>query len=85
MTDKTDDGGPAFPVHETPESTDYHGMTLRQYFAAKAMQGELAAMNAMTNTPDGGLCMAISDDDLDANVRHWYRIADAMIRAGAAK
>ncbi len=39
MTDHTnqDDGGPAFPV---PEMTG--GMSLRDYFAAAALQGELA-------------------------------------------
>jgi len=31
-------GGPAFPHHEL----DHHGMTLRDYFAAKAMEGMLA-------------------------------------------
>ena len=43
-----DDGGPAFPHTETWEGVagtvtqDYLGMTLRDYFAAKAMQGMLA-------------------------------------------
>ena len=38
MTDKT--GGPAFPFEVN--FTQYTGMTLRDYFAAKAMQGMLA-------------------------------------------
>ena len=44
MSDK-DTGGPAFPraVREADGSTTYwHGMTLRDYFAAMAMQGLLA-------------------------------------------
>lgn len=36
VTIEIDDGGPAFP------STDTSGMSLRDYFAAKAMQGMLA-------------------------------------------
>jgi hypothetical protein len=91
MTDKIDDGGPAFPVARQPPQTNYRnevvvpggvvipGMTLRQYFAAKAMQGELAAM------VDSGLAIDISDENLDQLAQHWHRIADAMIRAGAAK
>jgi hypothetical protein len=36
-------GGPAFPVIGAPGAPeDYPGMTLRDYFAAKAMQGLLA-------------------------------------------
>jgi hypothetical protein len=31
-------GGPAFPVPGLHENNDYDGMTLRDYFAAKAMQ-----------------------------------------------
>ena len=31
------DGGPAFPLKD-PRTCDYHGMSLRDYFAAKAMQ-----------------------------------------------
>ena len=34
MSDRT--GGPAFPTHYTNQA---RGMTLRDYFAAKAMQG----------------------------------------------
>ena len=34
-------GGPAFPTEHTDTSGLYDGMTLRDYFAAKAMQGIL--------------------------------------------
>lgn len=39
-----DEGGPAFPSAKPPEcwGDDDRGMTLRDYFAAKAMQGMLA-------------------------------------------
>lgn len=39
-------GGPAFPVQSIyveDQETNSHGMTLRDYFAAKAMQGLLAS------------------------------------------
>jgi hypothetical protein len=41
----THTGGPAFPVQSVyieDQETNSHGMTLRDYFAAKAMQGLLA-------------------------------------------
>ena len=34
-----DTGGPAFPYLETGDCGQREGMTLRDYFAAKAMQG----------------------------------------------
>jgi hypothetical protein len=43
----TKTGGPAFPVQSVyieDQETNSHGMTLRDYFAAKAMLG-LMAMN----------------------------------------
>lgn len=49
-----DTGGPAFPCH--PEiihhRDDFAGMTLRYYFAAKAMQGFLTAEYASTYRPE---------------------------------
>lgn len=71
MSNKT--GGPAFPysgVHKGEKVNlivDSHGMTLRDYFAAKAMQGRLA-------NPDW-LC---SDERTASEA---YQIADAMLRA----
>jgi len=56
------DGGPAFPVTDWRESS---GMTLRDYFAAAALQGMCAA------TDRTGPCDAYA---LDA-----YAFADAMI------
>jgi len=53
-------GGPAFPV----------SMTLRDYFAAKAMQGILA-----THPPAS---------ELGTFVQYAYRIADAMLKAREA-
>lgn len=41
MTEK--DGGPAFPVENGPDTGYSPGMYLRDYFAAKAMQGILSS------------------------------------------
>jgi hypothetical protein len=38
-----DTGGPAFPARHLHLGPNEHGMTLRDYFAAKALQGLLAA------------------------------------------
>ena len=61
-------GGPAFPLQSIgPEfAPGYAGMTLRDYFAAKAMQGMMAG-NWNTN--------------YDAWAEDAYQLADAMLRA----
>ncbi len=61
-------GGPAFPLGNTPEEW-MNGMTLRDYFAAKAMQGLLTG---------GGDFEKFSHLAADA-----YAIADAMLEARA--
>jgi hypothetical protein len=55
-------GGPAFPT-----GTAFQGMTLRDYFAAKALQGVLAA--------DTEELLSV-----DAIASVSYRIADAMLK-----
>ena len=69
----TNTGGPAFPAGERFEGVDgwqtEPGMTLRDYFAAKAMQGIFAS----GNLPD-----SVSDEEIAAAV---YKTADAMIKA----
>ena len=72
---------PAFPhtiehLHE-PVTT---GMTLRDYFAAKAMQGELAALCDPENQIYG-LSLNVSNEILARCAKHWYQIADAMLAA----
>lgn len=65
-------GGPAFPTENQHQSANhlwhYEGMTLRDYFAAKAMQGMLAENG-------GG---AVGNDKL---AEFAYHLADAMIKA----
>lgn len=79
--DKIKDGGPAFPM---PGMTGLpngefvygdHGMTLRDYFAAKAMQGYLASMSPHTEPAE--FASRIAEDA--------YTIADAMLAAREGK
>lgn len=74
------DGGPAFPVmDEAVEYGQHYGMSLRDYFAAKAMQGLLA----MEANPQFGTVTepysAHGRDDLMAKCA--YNLADAMLAA----
>lgn len=75
MTDKT--GGAAFPVPATELHGTDTGMTLRDYLAAKAMQGDWAAERM-----DSGYW---SQDDIDVifkdKAETYYRMADAMLKA----
>ena len=74
------DGGPAFPVG-SGDMRDPVGMTLRDYFAAKAMQGDWAAQGAAC-----GMFVPDSDDDLFArSARMYYRMADSMLAARKEK
>ncbi|MEQ4907384.1 hypothetical protein [Proteus vulgaris] len=77
MTDKT--GGAAFPAsgHPDMQFVAQEGMTLRDYFAAKAMQGDWA-----TERMDSGYW---PQDDIDTifkdKAETYYRMADAMLKA----
>jgi hypothetical protein len=71
VSNKINDGGPAYPVSpEIYNGTGLCGMTLRDFFAAAALQGLMA---------DGG--GTSWDDDAKAA----YRAADAMIKAREVK
>ena len=74
---KQHDGGPAFPVWELngqgkPEMTGF-GMSLRDYFAAKAMQGYVSDQEWR------------DDVGFDGTARAAYDMADAMLAARNAK
>ena len=71
-----DTGGPAFPVPGLHENNDYDGMTLRDYFAAKAMQGLIAHEERAKQLGSHNL------GDFDVRVAVCaYRYADAMLKA----
>jgi hypothetical protein len=67
----TNTGGPAFPLQSIgPDfAPGYSGMTLRDYFAAKAMQGYLGSPEWLREVSPQGTAEAA------------YRVADAMLKA----
>lgn len=69
-------GGPAFPNKESSgnggSSLDSCGMTLRDYFAAKAMQAMISNNRIIDNDSDGAVNYASSAA---------YKFADAMLKA----
>ena len=62
-------GGPAFPINanESADRCIYTGMTLRDYFAAKAMEGDLTEGR--------------HEDQFAWCARRAYQMADAMLEA----
>lgn len=67
------DGGQAFPMHERDDGLC--GMSLRDYFAAKALAGMLAAYSG----PD----CTFPEQHMAA--RRAYEYADAMLKAREAE
>jgi hypothetical protein len=67
MSEAINDGGAAFPSLDTSDwqKVENPGMTLRDYFAARAMTGLLACPNY--------------DDYPERTAEACYRLADAMI------
>ena len=66
----TETGGPAFPPTHDPNTHEF-GMTLRDYFAAKAMEGILAS-NTEHEHEDAHIFDAIAEAS--------YKQADAMLK-----
>ena len=66
-------GGPAFPTEHTDTSGLYDGMTLRDYFAAKAMLGILTAPHRKVKAGHGEVAS------------YAYSLADAMLEAREQK
>ena len=77
MSNKINDGGPAFPAWELngqgQQEMTCFGMTLRDYFAAKAMCGMLADLPKSLYGLDWAEKLASSS----------YEVADAMMKARA--
>ena len=68
MTKQKETGGPAFPwTADRADRGDVPGMTLRDYFAAKAMQGICAGLK--------------SGDNVEHLPTFAYLMADAMLKA----
>ena len=70
----TNTGGPAFPFlsYNTGDNLWYQqeGMTLRDYFAAKAMQGVVSGLSTRGEPLNYKECVLFS-----------YELADAMLKA----
>lgn len=67
MNDATNNGGPAFPHDPDAQFNERSGMTLRDYFAAKAMHASLSLDPA--NAASSG-----------EHARWAYEMADAMLK-----
>lgn len=67
-----DNGGPAFPVSGSEHNYPIEGMTLRDYFAAKAMQGIMANQSMIDDA---------SSSSFDWVASKSYSMADAMLKA----
>lgn len=69
-----DTGGPAFPTDLLDNYGHVggysHGMTLRDYFAAQAMQGAISGRHPITHLQDAHELIAVAA----------YAIADAMLK-----
>ncbi|HEH1842227.1 hypothetical protein ACXN08_13780 [Proteus mirabilis] len=75
MTDKT--GGAAFPVPATELHGTTTGMSLRDYFAAKAMNADLSNSDESL----AGYGSQFTDAQLENFAAFYYRMADAMLKA----
>ena len=78
MSNNINNGGPAFPIHINPGQTytahaTCDGMTLRDYFAAKAMAAVITGSMADGSHLSDGVEVIFS--------RAAYKFADAMLRA----
>jgi hypothetical protein len=71
MTNKKPTGGPAFPIVVGPDLYDT-GLTIRDWFAGMALQGELAGQFDSTSWDH-------DDDSTKKLAARSYAVADAML------
>lgn len=69
------DGGPAFPRDHAHDG--HNGMTLRDYFAARAMAALLTRVDVVAGD-------YVTNATPDQGAKDAYRFADAMLRAREA-
>jgi hypothetical protein len=77
----TNTGGPAFPCHPGIENPLYDGMTLRDYFAAKAMQIIISYRRTQFGTVSDEMDW---DEYFPIIAQEAYALADAMLKARKA-
>lgn len=76
-----DDGGPVFPIlNDGWTRTDAAGMTLRDYFAAKAMQALMQEVIPGRVIPSGKW---EGKSEIELCAHDAYRVSDAMLAARA--
>ena len=73
-----DDGGPAFPTTLADIQQGLEGMTLRDYFAAAALTGLVAAPEAMMGMREVGKDYGMGVEQYAS--RMAYEMADAMLK-----
>lgn len=85
---KKEDGGPAFPLSRSQQSIDFKwGMSLRDYFAAKAMASIVENWRTMHEADEDGnseIWPSIGDINAKNAAAKAYKIADAMLAARKA-
>ena len=91
MEENIETGGPAFPVQysneaDGPTVMPHVGMTLRDYFAAKAMQGIVSSIDGEANYQRlrghaAGAGLSVSE----WIARDAFKQADAMLKAREVK
>ena len=70
---------PAFPtLTEHGINNGMEGMKLRDYFAAKAMEGDLASQDIRASGKGTGV---VEEENFLAFATRCYKIADAMLKA----
>jgi hypothetical protein len=82
MSEPINDGGSAFPSPPSQHSNGFYstgeGMTLRDYFASAALQGNLASQSIDVGYYDGL-------DGWNKAAKDAYKAADAMLKARESK
>lgn len=76
MTNEQRDSGPAFPSHGSMGEVAHEGMTLRDYFAAKALPAVIDKCAGDTRKP--------GESHATYFAAKCYELADAMLKAREA-
>ncbi len=90
MNEQIEDGGPAFPRiidsrvdREVTTHDGSDGMSLRDYFAAKAIQGMLAVPDDRRYGDRSDKALSVEEWQawcVDGLIEHAYRVADAAVK-----
>lgn len=91
MEDQKFDGGPAFPqpctengyAANSPYQMAGGGISMRDYFAAKAMQGMMAVPDDQRYGDRADQSLSVEEWQawcVSGLVEHAYRVADAMLK-----